>query len=836
MLLKLITPFKWNNEKKLAQQLLFYILLFSSFFTLLSATVQLWMDYRKDLKLIEKQILQIKESYMDSLSLSIWNMNENHVYAQLNGILQLPEISCIEAQTIDNLYRVGEKPPERTRISFEFPIVYKDTHEQFLPEQVGVLTIYGDLQYIHSRLKDRIVVILATQSIKTFSVSIFILFIVWHLITRYLYIMADYARKLNLDTLSVPLILDKKKVKNKNRSSENELFMVADAINHMRENLKSANDSLIKHRDQLEEKVAERTWLLEAQAVELKSAKEKAEAANKAKSDFLANMSHEIRTPMNAILGFTEILSATEHDEQKKIYFSSIESNGRALMNLINDILDLSRIEAGKMKLEYTVISPEKFFNDIRILFTDKAQAKGVELTVNIPPGLPSALLLDAGRLRQILINLVGNALKFTSKGYIRLSVLYHEPDINCHGCHQSAVDISFAVEDSGIGIPFDQLDTIFDTFTQLKGQKFSAHGGTGLGLAITRHLVEMMGGSISLESVVGKGSIFTVKLNNVEVPYTFGTLDIENECKTDVNLIRFEKATILIVDDIDYNRELLKGFLKGYELSLVEAENGQEAIEKCREYHPDLILMDMKMPVMDGYRAVELLKQDHELKDIPVVAITASAMKDDEKMIRRMCQAYLPKPVKRLEFISILMNFLPYTAINGIKDKIGEMTNTKTGAGTTVDITRALKEPVSAKIDKPYPAPANLYGLRSVKNILFVDDNPDLVEIGMGLLKALGYCVEAKTDSKDALESFKLDPDAFDLLITDLTMPEMTGLELATALKAIKPDFPVILCSGFNIDLKEKIFQDIGINGFITKPFMKENLLYAIESIKKIR
>jgi len=819
LLFRLIHPFQGNKDKKLAKQLLFYILLFSSFFTLLAAIIQLWMDYRKDLGLIEKQILQISESYMTSLSLSIWNMNENHLYAQLNGILQLPEISCIEAKTIDALYQVGQKPPEGRQVAFTVPIVYKDTHGQFVPEEVGILTIYGDLGYIRSRLKDRIVIILSTQTIKTFSVSIFILFVVWHLITRYLYIMADYARRLNVDTLDLPLVLDRNVLKGKKTAKNNELFMVADAINDMRKNLKHANDSLRKHRDQLEETVAERTGLLEEQAVELRDAKEVAEAASQAKSDFLANMSHEIRTPMNAILGFAEILSETEADQQRKIYFNAIQSNGQALMSLINDILDLSKIEAGKMKLEYKAVSLETLFNDVKTLFMGKAKEKGIELSVEILPGLPGALLLDSARLRQILINLVGNALKFTTKGYIRLFIECLAPDTGSDGFRHSAVDLRFSVEDSGMGIPPDQRDLVFDTFTQLTGQKFSEHGGTGLGLAITRRLVEMMNGSLSVQSEVGKGSIFTVDLENIEVPSDLDSQEDEKINLLDLNLIRFEKATVLIVDDIDYNRELLKGFLQGYDLSLIEAENGREAIEKSEAHPPDLILMDMKMPVMDGYRAVEILKQHPELSHIPIVAITASAMKADEKLIKRMCQGYLSKPVRRKDFISMLMNCLPHTRLEGrVGDKNSE--------------TAAMNFHANENVVKQEPRTADGAKPRGVKNIIFVDDEPALVEIGRRFLEQLGYCVSTQTDGRKALALFKHDPDAVDLVITDFSMPEMTGLELAVFLKRIKPDLPVIVCSGFDMGAEKKD-KYISIDGFITKPFMKKTLADVIENLK---
>ncbi|SLM29441.1 putative Histidine kinase [Desulfamplus magnetovallimortis] len=882
---------KLNNNSSLARQLLFYILLFSSFFTLLASVVQLWVEYRKDLKLIETRIIQVKESYISSLSLSIWNMNQDHVYAQLNGILQLPEIACLEAITIDKTFMVGDKPPETMRISFDFPIVFKDPLKQFDPKKLGILTIYGDLRYIHTRLNERIVLILVTQAFKTFSVSIFILFIVWQLITRHLHTMADYVRNLHVNNLDEPLVLNRKKILPSVKRSRlspkkgirNELIMVTDAVNYMRQNLKKANETLIRNRDDLEEKVVQRTIMLEKQALELRDAKDAAEAANKLKSSFLANMSHEIRTPMNAILGFTEILSASETDNQKIQYFNAIESNSKVLLSLINDILDLSRIEAGKLSLEYSALIPEKMFNEIEILFAEKINKKGIEFITDISPEVPEALLLDGVRIRQIIINLVGNALKFTSQGYILLSMECHKHLEKLQGAFHSAFDISFSVEDSGMGIPPEEIDSVFETFTQLKGQKTFEHGGTGLGLAITRRLVELMNGSISVKSNVGEGSTFTVFLKDVESPLINPNDDDLNPGSViDMKNVNFEPATILIVDDIDYNRELLKGFLKDYSnLVLLEAENGQQAVEMCQQFHTDLILMDMKMPVMDGYKASEILKNNPELGKIPVIAVTASAMKEDEKIIRNLCDAYLPKPVRMADFISILKQFLPFvpaeessfapaddkTAFsskkslvdsvkkNSIvpieKDSVVSVEKSSVVSVEKSSVVSVEKSSVVSveknsvvsvekgsvdSVEKSLIVPVEKDSVVRAENnskirIIFVDDEPDLVEIGVLLLQPLGYHVTGESDPLKVMALFEKNPDDFDLIITDLTMPGMTGLELASGVRKIKPEIPVILCSGFTVEDDECIEKN-NINVFLVKPFMQQKLVEAIESV----
>lgn len=396
-----------------------------------------------------------------------------------------------------------------------------------------------------------------------------------------------------------------------------------------------------------------------------KAAQAEAEAANQAKSEFLANMSHEIRTPMNSILGFSEVLRGKISDLKLSKYLENIHSSGESLLTLINDILDLSKIESGKFELQYSKISTQALFYEMETIFGLKIQDKGLDLIINIPADLPDTLILDETRLRQILINLIGNAIKFTESGYIKLSVQCRYPD----NIQQGALDLIFSVEDSGVGIPTEQQESIFGAFSQVKGQDIDKYGGTGLGLAITKKLIQMMNGEISIESKVGKGSSFSILLKDVEVGPS-GTITSYQKKHIDFNSIKFDKSIILIADDIDYNRELLINFLEGYDLKILEAENGIEVIEKAKEHHPDLILMDMKMPEMSGYEAINTLKKDDKLKDIPIVAITASAMKEDKDLINEICSAYLIKPISKTNLILELIEILPHTEFKTVQKK----------------------------------------------------------------------------------------------------------------------------------------------------------------------
>jgi signal transduction histidine kinase/CheY-like chemotaxis protein len=377
-----------------------------------------------------------------------------------------------------------------------------------------------------------------------------------------------------------------------------------------------------------------------------------AEAASRQKSEFLANMSHEIRTPMNAILGFTEILEETAEDPQHRQYLSIIRTSGRSLMMLINDILDLSKIEAGKVALEMRPTKMRPLFQEIEMMFRSKASEKGIDFQFRIDPQVPDALEIDEPKWRQILLNLIGNAVKFTETGYVRITVHATASDAGA-----PMWDLAISIEDTGIGIPESQAGRIFEAFEQQEGQNHARYGGTGLGLAITRRLVEMMGGSIALHSAAGAGAEFRVLLPGVKQAAPEAVPAPERSVPPEAYV--FEAAKILVAEDVPVNRELIREFLRDYALEVIEAEDGEAAVDLARAHRPDLVLMDMRMPGIDGYEAVRRIREDAGIADTPVIAVSASTLKEEIGRIREVCDAYLGKPVRKEALVRTLARFL---------------------------------------------------------------------------------------------------------------------------------------------------------------------------------
>ena len=397
---------------------------------------------------------------------------------------------------------------------------------------------------------------------------------------------------------------------------------------------------------------------LEENKVELSKAIDRAEAANQAKSDFLANMSHDIRTPMNAILGFTELLkrgySKNEADARK--YLETIHSSGKHLLDLINDILDLSKVEAGALDVERIACAPHLLAREVITVLAVKARESGITLDFATAGPVPATIQTDPTYLRRIITNLVGNALKFTERGGVRVTLRL----IETTGRHQIAIDVT----DTGVGVPPDRLESMFEPFTQADSSITRRFGGTGLGLTISRRFARAMGGDIVATSVPGQGSTFTVTvdtgplvgvamLSPDEVKAAAEPGDAVEQARW-----QFPPARVLVVDDGPENREFLALLLGDTGLRVELAENGAVGVEMARARPFDMILMDMQMPVMDGYTATRTLRADGSR--IPIIALTANAMKESEqKVLDAGCSGFQTKPINIDQLLQTLAHLL---------------------------------------------------------------------------------------------------------------------------------------------------------------------------------
>ena len=392
--------------------------------------------------------------------------------------------------------------------------------------------------------------------------------------------------------------------------------------------------------------------------------------SDREKNLFMANMSHEIRTPMNAIIGFTQLLREEVESPRARHYVNAIATAGDSLLSLINDVLDLSKIEAGRVDLKPEVIDLREVVNSLQLMLSERASAKGLTFLTEVDEAVPAWLLLDPLRLRQMLMNLLGNAIKFTNDGHISLAA---RAEI-LPGTTET-VSLILTVSDTGRGIAAEDLEAIFRPFRQGPQQGLEIVEGTGLGLSITRRLVHLMGGKITAVSGLEKGSTFTILLPSVPVADT-GPSPGENEADA-IGLEALPRMKILIADDNAYNREVMGGFFKNTHHEVSFATNGLEAVEQAVQLTPDLILMDIRMPRLDGRQATELLRHHENLARVPIIAVTASSLTHTKNNARAAFDGYLRKPFRRPELVHVIrqaLNATEPTAPSTTASTVGEV------------------------------------------------------------------------------------------------------------------------------------------------------------------
>ncbi len=788
---------RYARDNPIAFRLLGLIVVSSSLITLFAILLQLYGNFHDDVSSLEKRLDQVRISTLASITKSLWGFDQEQLSIQIHSVLDVQDVVQVQVVWRDwnnteqsmvvsnNKQTQAEIDAKKSQFLVkEYPLTYEDAST---PEQrLGTLQVTASLSSIYDKLWERALFIAIVQSAKTLLISFFILWLVHALLTRHMEAIANYARHLNLESLNKPLRL--RRVKSDPRRDE--LDNVVDAINHMRE-------TLLEDLDQ--RRTMELALLAEQEEkIETRRQKNAAEDASRAKSQFLATMSHEIRTPMNGVIGMLEMLRDTPLNENQKHYIDVIHRSGETLLEIINDILDYSKIEAGKMQLEDEVFTLDDLIEDCLQLFGATANKRHIELVGGVKPNSPLLLKGDPTRLRQVIINLLGNAFKFTSKGFIALQVGLVE------GATEEKPRLLFSIEDSGIGIDLNSGVNLFDSFNQADASTTRKYGGTGLGLAICKSLVELMGGEIGVISAKGQGSTFwftaEFSANDLIVKETSQERDLTN---------LLSQKRLLLVGGNSKMVEFLSehGNAWGLEIqAAASAKLAQTAILQAAHSGEsfDFIGVDSSLPDMSGIEFIRQLRAHGEAQNLPAFMMSASDIFQDQQALRAYAvHAILRKPVSG----------------KALKYELAALLGRE---AEPIEVIR------SAEV-----RPDKFAHLR----VLVAEDNAVNRMVIKGLLSKLNITPELVENGLMAFDMVRKAVQPYDVILMDCEMPEMDGFESTRSIREFErarnlPATPVVALTAHALqEHRDAVFAS-GMNHYLSKPVTLDNLVGVFERI----